>query len=240
MNQNTYLTEYVIKAVVLILILWVSAGCTTSVATAQHHRTSASIMPNQVALVPVEVSVIKFGLGSNTEVKEWTDQAEETVNTSLKKYFRDNLGVLPAPIKALDVENKLKIEEYVGLYEATSNAVLISQSSQEAAWDHKQNRFDYTLGSDISFLREHTDADAALFVVGTNYISSGGRKFAFLVAAMVGVAIPLGHSFLHVGLVDTKTGDILWTNSAISQTLNLRDPDNVDSILTTLFESYPK
>ena len=139
----------------------------------------------------------------------------------------------------MDDENSNILDEYVGLYDATAGAAIQSQTAG-VGWEHKKANFDYTLGPGVGFLDEYTDAETALFVVGQNYVSTGGRKLTFLFAAAFGVAIPLGHSFLHVGFVDIKTGKLLWTNSVFSQSLNLRDQQNVSNIVATLFESYPK
>ena len=45
--------------------------------------------------------------------------------------------------------------------------------------------------------------------------------------------------FLHIGLVDLDDGELLWTNSVRSGSLNLRDEQNVTTVIAKIFESYP-
>lgn len=66
----------------------------------------------------------------------------------------------------------------------------------QAAWAHKHHEFDYTVGPGLAFLRDETGADAALIVLGTDFISSAGRKAAFFSRLALGVIMPLGQAFM--------------------------------------------
>ena len=58
------------------------------------------------------------------------------------------------------------------------------------AWKHKVDHFDYTLGSGLAFLKERTNADAGLLVIGRHQIATGGRVAASVLAALfVGVYV---------------------------------------------------
>lgn len=220
-----------------ISILIMLSGCASSIATAKHHNIDK--LPSSFVYIPVEIEVSKFGVGNVTEIPEWSAEAKSLVSREIKNYVDKNLQLASVNLEAVGSQDSDVLDEYIGLYDATAGAAIQSQTAG-VGWEHKKANFDYTLGPGVSFLKEHTDAETALFVVGQNYVSTGGRKLTFLFAAAFGVAIPLGHSFLHVGFIDINTGNLLWTNSVYSQSLNLRDQQNVSNIVATLFESYPK
>ena len=218
------------------MVLLTLQGCATQMATAKHHQ-SAAKLPSNFVYIPVDVKVSKFGVGSLTEMPDQSAQAREMVSREIKKYISENLDSIPLELREISGEDHELVSEYTGLYDITAGAAIQSQTAG-AGWQHKQKKFDYTLGPGVSFIKEYTDSNTALFVVGQNYISTGGRKLTAFFAAALGVVVPLGHSFLHVGFVDLDSGKILWTNSVFSQTLNLRDQQNVESIVKTLFQSY--
>jgi hypothetical protein len=57
---------------------------------------------------------------------------------------------------------------------------------------------------------------------------------------MFGVAVPLGHSVLIGGLVDFRTGDLLWMNHEVSAGgTDLRDPDSCLKLARSLTKDYP-
>lgn len=110
---------------------------------------------------------------------------------------------------------------------------------RDAAWEHKRTRFDYTLGSGLAFLKEKTGADGAIVIVGEDLVSSAERKATAIVAALVGVAVPLGQSVILVGVVDLATGGLLWLHHTSSQHYDLKDYDAAKSMLAEIFGAYP-
>jgi hypothetical protein len=109
------------------------------------------------------------------------------------------------------------------------------------AWHFKAEHFDYTLGDGLGFLKEKYDLDAGLVITGEDVVSSSGRKTTAVLGAMVGIAIPLGHSILMGGLVDFSTGDLLWLNHVVSAAGqdDLRDPASCLELAETLMKEYP-
>lgn len=109
------------------------------------------------------------------------------------------------------------------------------------AWHFKAEHFDYTLGDGLGFLKEKYDLDAGLIISGEDVVSSSGRKTTAVLGAMFGVAIPLGHSILMGGLVDFRTGDLLWLNHVVSAAgqADLRDPASCLDLAKTLMKEYP-
>jgi hypothetical protein len=97
-----------------------------------------------------------------------------------------------------------------------------------------------TLGKGMARLKEQLDADAILFVSGYDYHSTAGRKTAFvLYAALTGVALPMGRSTLHTGLVELETGNILWTLTNSSSEYSLKKEQDVYKMIKRSFSRFP-
>ena len=131
------------------------------------------------------------------------------------------------------------LDAHIGLYDRVAQSVFVYGRGEQAAWAHKKNEFDYTVGPGLAFLREQTGADAALIVLGSDFISSGGRKAAFAAGLLLGVVMPLGQSFITAGVVDLKTGDVQWMSFDSSSSMDSRQPADVDGLMRDLYRTWP-
>jgi predicted phage tail protein len=91
----------------------------------------------------------------------------------------------------------------------------------------------------LAFLREQTGADAALIVLGADFISSGGRKAAFIAGLALGIVVPLGQSFVTAGVVDLDSGDVRWMSFDASASMDSRNPSDVDDLMRALYQTWP-
>jgi len=76
-------------------------------------------------------------------------------------------------------------------------------------------------------------------VLGSDFISSGGRRAAFIAGLALGVVMPLGQSFVTAGIVDLTTGDVLWMSFDSSLSMDSRAPADVDSLMRDLYQTWP-
>ena len=167
MFEREFMKQLIALFVVIFTVL--ISGCASTLATATHHNVKN--MPSSFVYVPVDVEVSKFGVGSITEVPEWTNQAKKVVGEEIKNYVEKNISLVSVDLNKMPEEEASLLEEYTGLYDVTAGAAIQSQTAG-IGWEHKKAKFDYTLGPNIKFLKQHTDADMALFVVGQNYVSN--------------------------------------------------------------------
>ncbi len=199
-------------------------------------------LPHKILLVDPEVLVKELSVGGLPEkVDEWSNQAKTNINNALNNQINNRhlFDKVDQP-KDLPAEQVDAIEEHAALYQVVGFNALYFGKSQFDAWKHKQTEFDYTLGNGLTDLVDKTGADAALFIVGEDYISSGGRKAARVFAALFGVILPASPTFLSVGLVDLKTGNLLWMNYATAMdSKDLRKPEDVNAMIDDLFLTYP-
>jgi hypothetical protein len=199
-------------------------------------------LPHKIVLVDPEVIVKELSVGGVAEkVDEWSNQAKTNINNALNSQIASKhlFDKVDQPTD-LPPEQEAALEEHVALYDVVGFNAFYFGRAQFDGWKHKKTEFDYTLGNGLKELADKTGADAALFIVGEDHVSSGGRKAARFFAAVLGVYLPASPTFLSVGLVDLKTGNLLWMNYAVAaDTKDLRKPEDVNAMMTELFAQYP-
>jgi len=72
-------------------------------------------------------------------------------------------------------------------------------------------------------------------VLGSDFISSGGRRAAFVAGLLLGVVMPLGQSFITTGMVDLKTGAVQWMSFESCSVMNSRSPTGIDDLLQDFY-----
>jgi hypothetical protein len=70
-------------------------------------------------------------------------------------------------------------------------------------------------------------------------MGSTGRKVAQLFGAMAGISIPSGVHKGFAGLVDLKTGDLVWLNADLQMGGDVRTDEGAQKRVAQLFEGFP-
>lgn len=197
-------------------------------------------LPRKVVVLPVDVEVVEVTAGGvEEEVPDWSKEASRGVFKALSAAIgKQGLKENAAP--KFTVISAANVDEHLALYK------LVVGTASQIDWKHKAKRFDYSLGPGLRELADKTGADVAFMVYGRDYTSTAGRKARAvaanipIVGAFTGAAPTLGHSYIHVGAVDLKTGDLLWMNSNYREgSTNLRDPNDAAKMMDTIFKLYP-
>ena len=83
-------------------------------------------------------------------------------------------------------------------------------------------------------------------VYGRDYVSTAGRKAKAvagnipIINIFTGPPPKLGHSYIHIGMVDLRTGDLLWMNSEYREgASNLQDYGDANDMIKEIIEWYP-
>ncbi len=229
-----------------VVAVWWVASVLASPAQAAMSATSPALLhkldsrPKKVVLLPPQVFVFELSAGGvPTRMADWEATARTNLSaTARRRAETDRLfELVPAP--PLDAAETEQLEAHIGLYDRVAQSVFVYGRGEQSAWAHKKNEFDYTVGPGLAFLRERTGADAALIVLGSDFISSGGRKAAFVAGLALGLIMPLGQSFITAGIVDLQTGDVQWMSFDSSSRIDTRDPADVDDLMDALYQTWP-
>lgn len=175
---------------------------------------------------------------------DWTDKARANIDGALAKR-QAGLGntVVPAP-DALGDQARLT-EEYTNLFFAVSEAVVSYQffagnRLPTKKHDNKAGVFDWSLGEGVRDLPGAKDADYALFLYNKDAYGSTGRKLLQVVALLgPGVAVKSGEHKGAAGLVDLRTGNLVWLNADFAMGGDVRKQDGAEKRVGQLLEEFP-
>ncbi len=175
---------------------------------------------------------------------EWTNQARKNIEAALKKR-QAGLGnvVLLAP-EGYGDQARL-VQEYTDLFDAVSQAIVtyqffVGNRLPTKKRDNKAGVFNWSLGDGVRDLPGAKDADYALFIYNKDAYGSTGRKLLQAVALLgPGIAVKSGEHKGAAGLVDLKTGDLLWLNADFAMGGDVREVDGAEKRVGQLLEEFP-
>ena len=174
---------------------------------------------------------------------EWTDRARVHIDAALVELQRQ-LGnrVIAAP-EAYG-EDARRVAEHLALFGAVSDAVIqyqffVGNRLPTKKRDNKAGQFDWSLGPDVAKLPGADQADYALFLYTNDQYGSTGRKMLQIVGLVAGVGVTSGVHAGYAGLVDLKTGDLLWLNADGQMGGDVREPDGAMKRVRQLLEDFP-
>lgn len=175
---------------------------------------------------------------------EWTEQAKTNIQASLEE-LQARLGneVVVAPEAYGD--DAQAVEEHMALFAAVSQAVIeyqffVGNRLPTKKRDNKADVFDWSLGEGVSKLPGADQADYGLFIYNKDAYGSTGRKILQVVALLgPGVAVKSGEHVGYAGLVDLKTGDLVWLNADGAMGGDVREVDGSQKRVSQLLEEFP-
>ncbi len=174
---------------------------------------------------------------------EWTDQARAHIDAALVEVQRQ-LGntVIVAP-EAYG-EDARRVAEHMALFGAVSEAVIqyqffVGNRLPTKKRDNKAGQFDWSLGPEVARLPGADQADYALFLYTNDQYGSTGRKMLQIVGLVAGVGVTSGVHAGYAGLVDLKTGDLLWLNADGQMGGDVREAEGARKRVRQLLEDFP-
>lgn len=143
---------------------------------------------------------------------DWTASARENIAAAL----RANDKVAGAKVIFAEDpqgDDGAYLAEYRALFGSVANAIQIHKLFVGNRLPTKKTVFDWTLGEGVARIGKMSGSDYALFLFTHDAYGSAGRKTAQIFGAMMGVHIAPGVHIGYAGLVDLKTGDVVWLNA---------------------------
>ncbi len=230
-------------------VITLLSGCVTQPGkTAVHENVgkTGQSMPKRVLFLPADVRLHELSAGGVAEkVDAWSNDASANATRVVNQIASSRQAFQIVESPALSAEEKAILDEHIALYDSVAGSAHLARMSIFQAWRDRSANFDYTLGPGLKALAERTNVDAALIVSGSDYISSGGRKAAMVMGVLLGavtgvVVVPGGGiSFVSVGVVDLRTGDLLWFGTDQSGNTNFQNEADLRNMLEGLFDNYP-
>ncbi len=137
------------------------------------------------------------------------------------------------------------VEEHMALFAAISEAVIeyqffVGNRLPTKKRDNKAGAFEWSLGPSVAALPGAADADYGLFIYNKDAYGSTGRKVLQVLALLgPGIAVKSGEHAGYAGLVDLKTGDLLWLNADGAMGGDVRETDGSQKRVAQLLEDFP-
>lgn len=174
---------------------------------------------------------------------DWNDQARQFLDSALVNSQQALGHSVIAPPEITGEQGRL-LNQYQALFNSVADSVInyqffVGNRLETKKRDNRNAQFDWSLGPGVSNLPGAQDADYALFLTTTDHYGSTGRKMLQVFAALGGVGVQSGVHAGYAGLVDLKTGDILWINADKQMGGDVRTPDGAERRMSQLLEDFP-
>jgi hypothetical protein len=173
--------------------------------------------------------------------REMTDAARRNLGAALAAR-KAEMGLRVIDEEQAETIDPVLAGQYRALFRGVAEAVHEFQffPGNRLPTKKRDKGLDYSLGEGIARLAEGTGADFALFVVTEDHYASAGRKVASVVAAgLLGVYVPTGLHIGYAGLVDLRTGDLVWINADVEMGGDPRVPEGADKRSRQLLANFP-
>ncbi|MFC4254466.1 hypothetical protein GRI97_03450 [Altererythrobacter xixiisoli] len=174
---------------------------------------------------------------------DWNDQARQFLDAALVNSQQALGHSVIAPPEISGEQGRL-LNQYQALFNSVADSVInyqffVGNRLETKKRDNRNSQFDWSLGPGVRNLPGAEGADYALFLTTTDHYGSTGRKVLQVFAALGGVGVQSGVHAGYAGLVDLKTGDILWINADKQMGGDVRTPDGAARRMSQLLEDFP-
>lgn len=234
--------RYLTTSAMLVLALLL-CSCAAQKHYLVHHALleNPGTKPTDVKIIPADIEVYEMTAGGIVEeVGDWSASAEKNICSAVIACSDAGVRFELLDTHLLSPDEQEILDQHLALFNIVAGSALWATNPQmRGPWVEKRTHFDYTIGDGLSFLKTKYGYDAGFIVVGRDYISTSGRK-AFMVAAMVvGVSIPMGHTYIVAGLVDFETGNVLWFDHAFDPgSTDMRDPESTREFVNYIMNDF--
>ena len=195
----------------------------------------------RIALMRPTVRVGEQSTGGMFEPNaDWTQQSRENLTRALREAqagLGNEIVEQAEPITGDDAVTN----QYRNLFSAVADSVIIYQffPGNRLPTKKRKDQFDWSLGPGVAKLPALEGMDYALFINTEDHFGSGGRKALQIFAAMAGVGVTSGIHKGHAGLIDLKTGELVWLNADLQMGGDVRTPEGAAKRVRQLLEGFP-
>ena len=193
----------------------------------------------RVVLFRPDVSVGEQSTGGLDQPNAgWTEQAREQLTAALGKAQAERNIELKLMPELTGDEAKL-MSDYRKLFKTVADSVIKHRLFGLDPLPTKEEKFDWTLGEGASRLGALGGGDYGLFFYTLDSYESGSRKMARLLVSQMGAEQPNETNMGYAGLVDLKTGDLVWINVDVKMAGDVRTSEGAALRITELLDGFP-
>lgn len=171
---------------------------------------------------------------------DWTQQARENIGRAPAR-AQGGLGNTVTEYVEPTGADPAQIAEYQELFSAVAGSVIEYQffKGNRLPTKKRKDQFEWGLGADVGKLPGLEGADYALFITTEDHYGSTGRKILQIFAAIARISVKSGEHKGYAGLVDLKTGELVWLNADLAMGGDVRDAEGAEKRVAQLLEGFP-
>lgn len=173
---------------------------------------------------------------------DWTAQARENIERELGAVQRD-LGNEVVRLEDGPAGTDPLVLQYSRLFGTVAQSVMeyqLFKGNRLPTKKRDKKTLNWGLGPGLGGIASLRDADYALFIWTHDAYGSTGRKL-LQATAMLAAFIPItsGSHRGYAGLVDLRTGELVWLNADLSMGGDVRTPEGTQKRVRQLLEGFP-
>ncbi|WP_103729385.1 hypothetical protein [Novosphingobium sp. HII-3] len=171
---------------------------------------------------------------------DWTTQAREYLTSALGE-AQSKLGNVVVEYSDQSTGDGPMVTQYSHLFNAVADSVIEYQFFPGNRLPTKKHgkSFDWGMGDGLARLTSLSGADYALFITTHDEYGSTGRKMLQIVGMLGGVGVTSGVHQGYAGLVDLKTGELVWLNADRQMGGDVRTAEGAQKRVSQLLEGFP-
>ena len=230
-----------VRASLLALTLCVSVSAAGQEKTG--NKEGFTLKPGTVRIMLMR-PVIQVGEQSTGGMYEpnadWTAQARDNIAGALQQ-AQSALGNQVISYSEEASGEGPVVTQYSHLFSAVADSVIEYQffPGNRLPTKKRDKGFDWAIGPGIAGLKSLEGADYALFISTHDEYGSTGRKVLQIVGMLGGVGVTSGVHVGHAGLVDLKTGALVWLNADRQMGGDVRTAEGAQKRVKQLLEGFP-
>lgn len=233
-----------LRIVRIIMVVWLLVGASSVSAQEKSGvKPGFKLTPGSAHIVLIRPS-IQVGAQSTAGMFEpnadWTAQARDALGAALRTAERrlgNDVTDYVEPVGA----DAATLAEYQALFDTVAASVIEYQFfvGNRLPTKKRKDQFDWSLGPDVATLPGLAGADYALFVSTEDHFGSTGRKVLQIFAALARVPVTAGVHRGFAGMVDLRTGDLVWLNADWQMGGDVRDAAGAEKRVRQLLAGFP-
>ena len=176
--------------------------------------------------------------GMNEPNVEWTEAAKALIADAMRQEQAAR-GLRFAFVPEMEGAEGELVADYSALFKTVAESAFQYSLFPGSRLPTQKRRFDYTLGDEAAALRR-LGGDYGLFFYTYDSYGSTGRKALQVLGLLAGVGmVPSGAHIGYAGLVDLRTGDLLWLNADVQMGGDVRTEEGARKRVAQLLEEFP-
>lgn len=171
---------------------------------------------------------------------DWTTQARENIERELAELQTSLGNEVVQYDEGMSGDGQL-VSQYGNLFGSVAGSAIEYQffKGNRLPTKKRAEGFEWGMGQGLSDLPSLDGADYLLFISTRDEYGSTGRKLLQFAGLLAGVPVIAGVHSGYAGLVDLKTGELVWLNADNAMGGDVRAPEGAKKRVSQLLEGFP-